>query len=168
MVSPAGKRKLEEARARVGHKPSSVPTPWASAMIIPLGHEFPHASSDLPGSLGRATLKRSPIWSCSGWGLPSRPGHPSRWWSLTPPFHPCLCLDTSGALTHPCMPAIGGLLSVVLSVGSPRLGVTQQPALWSSDFPQARTARARDHLTSSDAPDSDGVCNVSPLQYKMR
>jgi hypothetical protein len=26
---------------------------------------------------------------------------------------------------------------VALSVGSPRLGVTQQPALWSSDFPQA-------------------------------
>ena len=35
------------------------------------------------------------------------------------------------------MLAIGGLLSVALSVGSPRLGVTQQPALWSSDFPQA-------------------------------
>ena len=26
-----------------------------------------------PGSLGRATLKRSPIWSCTGRGLPSRP-----------------------------------------------------------------------------------------------
>ena len=29
-----------------------------------------------------------PFWPCSGWGLPSRPGHPGRWWSLTPPFHP--------------------------------------------------------------------------------
>src|SRR4029450_228761 len=29
----------------------------------------------------------------------------------------------------------GGLLSVALSFGSPRLGVTQHPALWSSDFP---------------------------------
>jgi len=29
-----------------------------------------------------------PSWPCSGWGLPSRPGHPGRWWSLTPPFHP--------------------------------------------------------------------------------
>jgi hypothetical protein len=29
-----------------------------------------------------------PSWSCSQWGLPSRPGHPERWWSLTPPFHP--------------------------------------------------------------------------------
>ena len=31
-----------------------------------------------------------PSWPCSGWGLPSRPGHPGRWWSLTPPFHPYL------------------------------------------------------------------------------
>jgi hypothetical protein len=30
---------------------------------------------------------RSPIWSCSWWGLPSQPGHPGCWWSLTPPFH---------------------------------------------------------------------------------
>jgi hypothetical protein len=94
MLSSEGGSK--KAGVRVDHKPSSVPMPWAPVMIIPLGRKLPHASSDLPGSLGRATLKRSPIWSCSGWGLPSRPGHPSRWWSLTPPFHPCLCLDTSG------------------------------------------------------------------------
>ena len=29
----------------------------------------------------------------------------------------------------------GGLFSVALSVGLPRLGVTQHPVLWSSDFP---------------------------------
>ena len=29
----------------------------------------------------------------------------------------------------------GSLLSVALSSESPRLGVTQRPALWSSDFP---------------------------------
>jgi len=48
--------------------------------------------------LGRAALERlrrhrrpkppAPFRPCSGWGLPSRPGHPGRWWSLTPPFHP--------------------------------------------------------------------------------
>ncbi len=27
---------------------------------------------------------------CSGRGLPSRSGHPDRWWSLAPPFHPYL------------------------------------------------------------------------------
>ena len=31
-----------------------------------------------------------PVWPCSGWGLPSLPGHPGSWWSLTPPFHPYL------------------------------------------------------------------------------
>jgi len=31
---------------------------------------------------------RRPSWSCSRWGLPSHPGHPGCWWSLTPPFHP--------------------------------------------------------------------------------
>ena len=30
-----------------------------------------------------------PSWSCSRRGLPSRHGHPWRWWSLTPPCHPC-------------------------------------------------------------------------------
>ena len=88
---PSATPGAERQGVRVGHKPSSVPMPEASVMIIPLGRELPHASSDLPGSLGRATLKRSPIWSCSGWGLPSQPGHPGCWWSLTPPFHPCLC-----------------------------------------------------------------------------
>ncbi len=29
-----------------------------------------------------------PIWSCSGWGLPSLSGRPDSWWALTPPFHP--------------------------------------------------------------------------------
>jgi len=38
--------------------------------------------------LGRAALKRFPIWSCTGWGLPSFPGHPENWCALTAPFHP--------------------------------------------------------------------------------
>src|SRR4029078_13010129 len=37
---------------------------------------------------GRRKESGGPSWSCSRWGLPSRPGHPERWWSLTPPFHP--------------------------------------------------------------------------------
>lgn len=49
-----------------------------------------HLSMRPTRRLGRAVLERLPIWPCSDQGLPSRPGRPSRWWSLTPPFHPCL------------------------------------------------------------------------------
>ena len=73
--------------------------------------------------LGRATLKRSPIWSCTGWGLPSFPGHPENWCALTAPFHPCRAYLR------------GGLLSVALSFALPRLHVMEHPALWCSDFP---------------------------------
>jgi hypothetical protein len=153
---------------RVGHKPSSVSMPLASVMIIPLGRELPHASSDLPGSLGRATLRRSPIWSCSGWGLPSHLGRPRCWWSLTPPFHPCLCLTPPGSLVQ-ALPvghrrsALCGTFRRVTPPG--RYPATRSMELGLSSGP---ATGARDHLTSSDAPDSDGAASVSPLQYKMR
>ena len=50
-------------------------------------------------------------------------------WALTPPFHPHR-LET------------GSLFSVALSRGSPRVGVTHHPALWSPDFPRQLTAAA--------------------------
>ncbi len=64
--------------------------------VIHLGLPSPAGSSGLPAGIGRATLDRlrsapgdrRAFWPCSRWGLPSRPGHPGRWWSLTPPFHP--------------------------------------------------------------------------------
>ena len=62
-------------------------------------------------------------WPCSGWGLPSRSGHPKRWCALTAPFHPYQRHN------------VGGLFSVALSSGSPRLAVSQHPALWSPDLP---------------------------------
>src|SRR5262249_56080689 len=41
-------------------------------------------------------------------------------------------------------PGLGGLFSVALSRGSPRVGVTDHPALWSLDLPhQAMTGLAR-------------------------
>ena len=60
-----------------------------------------------------------------GFAVP--PPSPGTRWALTPPFHPC-------PQPRRARPA-GGLFSVALSVGLPRLGVTQHPALWSSDFP---------------------------------
>ena len=77
-----------------------------------------------------STQRSAPVWPCSRWGLPGRAGCPVRRWSLTPPFHPY----------RPDQD--GGSFSVALSVGLPRLGITQHRALWSSDFPQAEhTAR---------------------------
>src|ERR1043165_10076313 len=55
-----------------------------------------------------------PIWPCSRWGLPCREMLPPARCALTAPFHPC---------QRDCS-RFGGLLSVALSVGSPRPGVT--------------------------------------------
>ncbi len=51
---------------------------------------------------------------------------PRRWWSLTPPFQ-----LFSQRLAAPA----GVFFSAALSVGLPRLAVSQLPALWSPDFP---------------------------------
>ena len=51
---------------------------------------------------------------------------PRRWWSLAPPFQ---------LFPHPLARAAGVFFSAALSVGLPRLAVSQLPALWSPDFP---------------------------------
>src|ERR1700680_4931814 len=53
-------------------------------------------------------------------------------------------------LTCACHHAIGGLFSVALSCGSPRLGVTQHLALWSPDVPRA--GRRRFHGAADTRP----------------
>jgi hypothetical protein len=76
-------------------KPDSVGRVSGPAAIH-LGLPSPAASCGLPaGSDGPSSdacaggmLEHPPFWPCSGWGLPSRPSHLRRWWSLTPPFHP--------------------------------------------------------------------------------
>ena len=86
--------------------------------------------SGLPGECPLSRADEQPVshaWPCSGWGLPSRRGRPRRWCALTAPFHPYLCGPE---------PAIGGFLSVALSCGSPRLAVSQHPALRSPDLPR--------------------------------
>jgi len=96
-------------------------------VTIHLGRRLPDGSCGLPG--GRRTGRPPPVRPCSRWGLPSHPGRPGCWCALTAPFHPYLCGAVAGT-------AIGGLLSVALSCGSPRLGVTQHRALWSPDVPR--------------------------------
>src|SRR4029079_11735342 len=66
-----------------------------------------------------------PIWPCSRWGLPCRRVLPPTRCALTAPFHPC---------RRHCW-RLGGLLSVALSVGSRRPGVTWHLVRRSPDFP---------------------------------
>ena len=94
------------------------------------------------GHAGAANLAEGhaiPDRSCSRWGLPC----PS-------------CLRGGGALlphrfTHARrLAAPGGLFSVALSFESPRLAVSQHPALRSPDFPRRPPeGNRRDHLSGS-------------------
>ena len=99
-------------------------------MIISLGRRLPGASCNLPGSIGRAALKRFPIWFCSGRGLPCLP-----------------CRHESGGLLPRLFTLTGenagGLFSVALSLRSPPVRVTNLPALRSPDFPPAAGSRRR-------------------------
>ena len=61
---------------------------------------------------------------------------PRRWWSLTPPFQ----LFPLRAANRP---QVGVFFSAALSVGLPRLAVSQHPALWSPDFPHGARSLAR-------------------------
>jgi len=93
--------------------------------VIHLGQQSLTGSSSLPGfSTGRTMW--TPIWPCSGWSLPCHGLLPAARCALTAPFHPYLI---------PLARAIGGLLSVALSVGSRLPGITWHFALWSPDFP---------------------------------
>jgi hypothetical protein len=85
----------------------------------------------LPGGIGRATRPRS--------GL--APGGVYRAARVTPGAgallpHRCTLTCAGPCTGRPAQGlAIGGFLSVALSCESPRLAVSQHPALWSSDFP---------------------------------
>ena len=94
---------VKKKPAGANHKPNSVPvagypatgddhSSWASVteyLMRPTRE------------LGRAALERSSIWSCTGWGLPSFPGHPGNWCALTAPFHPYPA-STAGRFTFCC------------------------------------------------------------------
>ena len=79
----------------------------------------------------RGPRYRSPIWSCSEWGLPCRT-------TLAP--YAVRSYRTLSPLPVP-LRAIGGLLSVALAVSSRCPGVTWHSALRSPDFPRCACAR---------------------------
>src|SRR6476646_6451258 len=103
--------------------------------------------------LGRAALER--LRRTADWKPARRPllpllrvgftephRSPGVRWSLTPPFHPYQPLCRSSTA--------GGLFSVALSRGSPRVAVNDLPALWSPDVPRRRgLPRRRDRPADS-------------------
>ena len=117
------RKRLEQVISRVLFL-SPAATTKRKAMIIPLVPLLPMGSSNLPESLdgppSRTLLfglapggvcQASDVTTGTGELLPHR-------FTLTPTLR-------------------GGLLSVALSCSSPRLGITQHPALRSPDFPPA-------------------------------
>ena len=109
------------------------------------------------------TGRPPPAWPCSRWGLPSRPGRPGRWCALTAPFHPYLC-----GTAPETGPAIGGLFSVALSCGSPRLGVTQHRARWSPDVPRTGAPKRPARGRLADSPPPTIVALRRPCSHRNR
>jgi hypothetical protein len=130
--------------AQASHKPSSVlPEPRdpesgdhlsRAAVSRRLERPYPKDSDEQPLDAARAS--RLPMWSCSRWGLP-RPSDHAAAGELVPHHF---------TLTGGCRRYV----SVALSLGSPPLGVTQHPALRSSDFPRTDPS-ARDRPACLDA-----------------
>ena len=140
------------ARAGMGRSSTWSPRQRVVEAHVGRGREKGAEPADKPGSVvdshssGRIvtdTLKQPtrrhrgprhclPIWSCSRWGLPCRPVARlavRSYRTVSPLPDPCTRLAARRR-------AIGGLLSVALSVGSRRPGVTWHRALWSPDFPR--------------------------------
>ncbi len=97
-------------------------------MTIHLGRRSPDGSCGLPG--GQQDGPSSPCLALLPVGLAEPPGSPR---ALVRSYRTVSPLPVRRA-RRPA--AIGGLLSVALSCGSPRLGVTQHRALWSPDVPR--------------------------------
>jgi hypothetical protein len=113
-----GKRSGREDR-KPGFVPGFVASPrWRSFFCAAL----PGTGTGRPST--RASAHRIPVWPCSEWGLPCDLRHRRSGALLPHPF----TLTSADA---------GGLLSVALSCGSPRLAFRKHPALWSPDFPRS-------------------------------
>ena len=146
-----------------GHSPQTAATVaprTARVAIIYLGGMSPYRSSNLPECVtGRHSALLSGL---APGGVYLAAASPQRWCALTAPLHPCLCSVGSGCSCNRYVHAVitrrelpiqpsAVYMSVALSLGSLPLGVTQHPALRSSDFPPARpfgTAPAIASLTS--------------------
>ena len=106
------------------------------AAVIHLGLPLPATSCGLPASIGRAALDRSrreplaPLLTLLRVGFTEPPQSPAT-----------LVVSYTTVSPLPRRWRRGGLFSVALSRGSPRVGVTDHPALWSPDLPHRACAR---------------------------
>ena len=89
--------------------------------VIYLRIRLPVCFSDLPKTWRAATMCLYPVLLQVGFTW--LPQSPEERWALTSPFHPYLYKYRRS-------------ISVALSLELPPLGVTQHPALWSTDVPQ--------------------------------
>ena len=108
----------------------------------------------------RGSRHRLPIWSCSRWGLPCRSvaGLAVRSYRTISPLPAFRLTFRRGWSTWPDIrPASAPknrwrYLSVALSVGSRRPGVTWHRTLWSPDFPRHRHSGECDDATAWPTP----------------
>ena len=112
------RKSVRNIKTESADKPGSVESNHSSGMHVTVHLKQPTREQ-------RGPRHRSPIWLCSGWGLPSRRMLPPARCALTAPFQPY----------RPPEGDLGGIFSVALSVDSRPPGVTWHPALWSPDFP---------------------------------
>src|SRR4051812_26918940 len=150
-MAARGPARHETPLVRAVRKPGSVPT-LPPVVIIPLVRPLLDGSCDLLGiESTRATSAKFPSRFQTG---------------LAPGGVYLAPLVTEGAVrsyrTVSPLPApmwnisAGGLFSVALSFESPRLAVSQHPALRSPDFPRRTSCDARrDHLSGSDEKRKD-------------
>ncbi len=126
---PAGGRSKEKV-AEPADKPGSVVDSHSSRRIV--ADTLKQPTRTRRGPRHESLFGLAPGGVCHAGLLPD-----SRC-ALTAPFHPCHASRIL-ANTRP----FGGLLSVALSVGSRRPGVTWHRALWSPDFPRHRNGLLR-------------------------
>src|SRR3954454_1971246 len=111
-------------------KPGPVPRPVSPRFVAAAIHlelPLPTASSGLPGSSG-GPPSNAPCLTLLQVGFAEPPGSPR-----------ALVVSYTTVSPLPAAEAAGGLFSVALSRESPRVGVTDHPALRSPDFPRRVT-----------------------------
>src|ERR671911_147474 len=100
------------------------PRQQSGPATIHLGPPLPAVSSGLPGSSG-GPPSNAPCLTLLQVGFTEPPGSPR-----------ALVVSYTTVSPLPDAEASGGLFSVALSRGLPRVGVTHHLALWSPDFPR--------------------------------